>query len=91
MAAITHRLRLCRFTATKEHFLGFGCHIFHRYKVSVTERTITKWLFVTFTYLVERGIVDDFRYAQRLTLSYSEKNIGPNKIKQKLYTKGFMS
>jgi regulatory protein len=26
-----------------------------------------------------------------LTLGYSEKNIGPNKIKQKLYTKGFTS
>ena len=42
-------------------------------------------------HLIERGIVDDLRYAQRLTLSYSEKNIGPNKIKQKLYTKGFTS
>ena len=42
-------------------------------------------------YLIEREIVDDLRYAQRLTLSYSEKNIGPNKIKQKLYTKGFTS
>jgi regulatory protein len=35
--------------------------------------------------------VDDLRYAKRLTLSYSEKNIGPNKIKQKLYAKGFTS
>ena len=42
-------------------------------------------------YLIEQGIVDDLRYAQRLTQSYSEKNIGPNKIKQKLYTKGFTS
>ena len=42
-------------------------------------------------HLLERGIVDDLRYAKRLTLSYSEKNIGPNKIKQKLYTKGFTS
>lgn len=42
-------------------------------------------------HLIERGIVDDLRYAKRLTLSYSEKNIGPNKIKQKLYTKGFTS
>jgi regulatory protein len=42
-------------------------------------------------HLIERGIVDDLRYAQRLTLSYSEKNIGPNKIKQKLYSKGFTS
>ena len=43
------------------------------------------------SHLLERGIVDDLRYAKRLTLSYSEKNIGPNKIKQKLYTKGFTS
>lgn len=43
------------------------------------------------SYLVEQGMVDDLRYAQRLTENYSEKNIGPNKIKQKLYTKGFTS
>ena len=42
-------------------------------------------------HLLERGIIDDLRYAKRLTLSYSEKNIGPNKIKQKLYAKGFTS
>jgi regulatory protein len=42
-------------------------------------------------YLIERGIVDDSRYAKRLTMSLSEKNIGPNKIKEKLYTKGFSS
>ncbi|WP_158966562.1 regulatory protein RecX [Paraglaciecola sp. L3A3] len=42
-------------------------------------------------YLIEQGIVDDLRYAQRLSQNYSEKNIGPNKIKQKLYAKGFAS
>ncbi|MBL4630361.1 MAG: RecX family transcriptional regulator [Paraglaciecola sp.] len=42
-------------------------------------------------HLIERGIVDELRYAKRLTLSYCEKNIGPNKIKQKLYSKGFTS
>lgn len=42
-------------------------------------------------YLIERGIVNDLRYAQRLTMSFSEKNIGPNKIKEKLYAKGFSS
>ncbi|MFT6778707.1 MAG: regulatory protein [Paraglaciecola sp.] len=42
-------------------------------------------------HLLEQGVVDDLRYAKRLTLSYSEKNIGPNKIKQKLYAKGFTS
>ncbi|NQY88736.1 MAG: RecX family transcriptional regulator [Colwellia sp.] len=42
-------------------------------------------------YLIERGIVDDLRYAQRLTDTLSEKNIGSNKIKEKLYAKGFSS
>jgi len=42
-------------------------------------------------YLIERGIVNDLRYAERLTLSFSEKNIGLNKIKEKLYAKGFSS
>jgi regulatory protein len=40
-------------------------------------------------YLIERDIVNDERYAQRLTESLSDKNIGPNKIKEKLYAKGF--
>jgi regulatory protein len=30
-------------------------------------------------HLIERAIVDDLRYAKRLTLSYSEKNVGPTK------------
>lgn len=42
-------------------------------------------------YLIEAGIVDDLRYAQRLTLSLSDQNIGPNKIREKLYIKGFSS
>ena len=42
-------------------------------------------------YLIERGIVDDSRYAQRLTENLSDKKIGPNKIKEKLYAKGFSS
>jgi regulatory protein len=42
-------------------------------------------------YLIERDIINDLRYAQRLTMSFSEKNIGPNKIKEKLYAKGFPS
>ena len=42
-------------------------------------------------YLIEREIVNDYRFAKRLTLSFSEKNIGPNKIKEKLYAKGFPS
>tara|TARA_R110000744_G_scaffold345370_2_gene450799 strand:+ start:807 stop:1250 length:444 start_codon:yes stop_codon:yes gene_type:complete len=42
-------------------------------------------------YLIERDIINDLRYAQRLTTSLSEKNIGVNKIKEKLYAKGFAS
>lgn len=42
-------------------------------------------------YLIERDIVNDLRYAKRLTVSLTEKNIGPNKIKEKLYAKGFSS
>ena len=42
-------------------------------------------------YLIERDIINDLRYAQRLTNSLTEKNIGPNKIKEKLYAKGFSS
>lgn len=42
-------------------------------------------------YLIERDIINDLRYAQRLTASLSEKNIGLNKIKEKLYAKGFSS
>ncbi|MEI6894180.1 MAG: regulatory protein RecX [Colwellia sp.] len=46
---------------------------------------------VALAYLIEREIVNDHRYAQRLAISFSEKNIGLNKIKEKLYTKGFSS
>jgi regulatory protein len=42
-------------------------------------------------YLIAHGIVDDVRYARRLTMSLSERNIGLNKIKEKLYVKGFPS
>ena len=42
-------------------------------------------------YLIERGIVNDQRYAQRLTENFSDQNIGLNKIKEKLYAKGFSS
>jgi regulatory protein len=42
-------------------------------------------------YLIERDIVNDLRYARRLTESLTAKNIGQNKIKEKLYAKGFSS
>ncbi len=40
-------------------------------------------------YLIEREIVNDLRYAKRLTENFTDKNIGPNKIKENLYAKGF--
>lgn len=42
-------------------------------------------------YMIEHGIVDDARYAERLTLSFADQNIGVGKIKEKLYKKGFSS
>jgi regulatory protein len=42
-------------------------------------------------YLIEHEIIDDARYAKRLTMSLAESKIGPNKIKEKLYAKGFQS
>lgn len=38
-------------------------------------------------YLIERDIINDLRYARRLTEVMSEKNVGVNKIKQALYLK----
>jgi len=39
--------------------------------------------------LVSRGILDDFRYASRLALSLtSEKLLGPQRIRQKLFQRG---
>lgn len=40
-------------------------------------------------YLIDRDIVNDLRYAKRLAMSLSSRNLGLNKIKQKLYAKGF--
>jgi regulatory protein len=42
-------------------------------------------------YLIQHEIINDFRYAKRLTSSFAEKNLGANKIKEKLYAKGFQS
>jgi regulatory protein len=42
-------------------------------------------------YLMENEIIDDFRYARRLTVGFADKNLGVNKIKEKLYLKGFQS
>jgi regulatory protein len=60
-------------------------------KANILFKEDTSFNVEALNHLIERGMVDDLRYAKRLTLSYSEKNIGPNKIKQKLYTKGFTS
>ena len=58
-------------------------------KANILFKEDTQFNEAALNYLIERDIVNDFRYAQRLTLSFTEKNIGPNKIKEKLYSKGF--
>ena len=60
-------------------------------KANILFKEDTQFNEAALNYLIERDIVNDFRYAQRLTLSFTEKNIGPNKIKEKLYSKGFSS
>lgn len=42
-------------------------------------------------YLIQHEIIDDARYARRLTSSFASKNLGANKIKEKLYLKGFQA
>lgn len=60
-------------------------------KANVLFKDDTQFNEQALNYLIEREIVDDVRFAKRLTLRFSEKNIGPNKIKEKLYAKGFTS
>lgn len=60
-------------------------------KANLLFRDDTQYNEAALEYLIERDIINDHRYAQRLTSSLSEKNIGPNKIKEKLYSKGFPS
>ena len=60
-------------------------------KANVLFKDDTQFNEPALSYLVERGIVDDLRYAERLTEGLTEKNIGPNKIKEKLYAKGIPS
>jgi regulatory protein len=62
-----------------------------RQKANLLFKDDTQFNEPALNYLIEHGIVDDLRYAKRLTVSLSEKNIGLNKIKEKLYTKGFSS
>lgn len=61
------------------------------HKANLLFKDDTQYNEAALEYLIERDIVNDLRYAQRLTDSLTEKNIGPNKIKEKLYTKGFSS
>ena len=61
------------------------------HKANVLFKDDTQFNEAALNYLIEREIVNDLRYAQRLTASFSEKNIGLNKIKEKLYGKGFSS
>lgn len=60
-----------------------------RHKANVLFKEDTQYNQPALSYLVAREIVNDQRYALRLTSSLSEKNIGVNKIKEKLYIKGF--
>lgn len=58
-------------------------------KANLLFKDDTQYNEAALNYLVERDIINDSRYAQRLTESLSERNIGVNKIKEKLYVKGF--
>jgi regulatory protein len=60
-------------------------------KANLLFREDTQYNESALDYLIDREIVNDLRYAKRLTENFSEKNIGPNKIKEKLYAKGFSS
>lgn len=60
-------------------------------KANVLFKDDTQYNESALEYLIERDIINDLRYAQRLTERLTEKNIGLNKIKEKLYTKGFSS
>jgi len=60
-------------------------------KANLLFREDTQYNEAALAYLIEREIVNDLRYAKRLTESYTDKNIGQNKIKEKLYAKGFSS
>ncbi len=60
-------------------------------KANLLFREDTQYNEPALAYLIEREIVNDLRYAKRLTENFSEKKIGPNKIKEKLYAKGFSS
>ncbi len=62
-----------------------------RQKADLLFRENTQFNEAALDYLIERGIVNDLRYAQRITDGLVEKNIGSNKIKEKLYVKGFSS
>ncbi|TYK66919.1 regulatory protein RecX [Colwellia echini] len=58
-------------------------------KANLLFKDDTQYNEAALNYLIERDIINDSRYAQRLTESLSERNIGVNKIKEKLYVKGF--
>jgi regulatory protein len=60
-------------------------------KANVLFKEDTQYNQLALDYLIKHEIVDDFRYAKRLTSSFAEKNLGINKIKEKLYLKGFQS
>ena len=60
-------------------------------KANLLFREDTQYNESALAYLIDRDIVNDLRYAKRLTENLSEKKIGQNKIKEKLFSKGFSS
>jgi regulatory protein len=60
-------------------------------KANLLFKEDTQYNQLALDYLIQHEIIDDFRYATRLTNSFAEKNLGVSKIKEKLYLKGFQS
>ncbi len=60
-------------------------------KANILFKDDTQYNQMALDYLIQHEIIDDVRYAKRLTISFASKNLGANKIKEKLYLKGFQS
>jgi len=60
-------------------------------KANILFKDDTQYNQMALDYLIQHEIINDARYAKRLTSSFASKNLGANKIKEKLYLKGFQS
>ena len=60
-------------------------------KANILFKDDTQYNQMALDYLIQHEIINDVRYAKRLTSSFASKNLGANKIKEKLYLKGFQS